>query len=668
MMRCRHCDQPLLNLTPGACPGCGTPFKPSDYEFGANSVRFCCPHCDQAYFGTSEKGHLTPSAFQCASCGQQLHMDMMILRPREGAENEQTEPVEVPWLKPRARGLIKAWFSMLGMALFSPRRLARSLARTSSLRSALGFAALTIGLIYVIGLLPFLVFSLLGFLVASGADGIGPAMARMAGTVGLGLLAIVAAMILFVLLWGPVTHGMLRLTGRTEGGMKRTCLATLYSSGANAFTAIPFFGVLIGWMWWAVSAILMVTAGQKVHGARASIAVLTLPVLTVGTIIGFGVSTAPRPSAERRALTEARDISDPNERLVAFEAFLEDFADRRSSSSRTAYFEIGKIHESRGHDDRALGAYVLAATFGRSRELRTRLEDAYTGKHGSLDGLEDEIDEILMARPKVFEPGRYDADRGSNKVVLAELFTGAECAPCVAADLAFEGLMERYDRDTVALVEYHLHIPGADPLTNPETVERAGYYGVRATPTVFVDGARTGRGGGSADRAQRNFDVYKNVIESQLSTSTRTLQLGLALTRDGTTFTMSAAVELTDGTDTPAVSPRLHLILAERVVHYTGANGIHFHHFVARKIVSPPDGVPLDGLDGAAGRTVFLASVELTEVSASLGDYLDEYEQGRDGFQWIDKPYQVEQDQVVAVAFVQDDETKAVLQTAFASP
>ena len=661
-MRCQNCNQSLLNLPPGACPGCGTPFKPSEHDFEASGVRFCCPHCDQAYYGTSEKGHLIPSAFQCASCGQQIHMDRMILRPRQGADSEQAEPVEVPWLSSRQRGLVKAWFSMLGLALFSPRRLAHSLAESSSLKPAVGFAALTVGLIYVIALLPGLAFLLLGLLAVASAAGGGPPPLPMVGIVAVGPVIIVFGMILLALLWGPVTHGVLRLTGRTEGGMRRTCLATWYSSGAGAFTAVPVFGLLIGWMWWIVSAILMVTAGQKVHGVRAAIAVLTLPVLTVGGIIGFGVSSVGRPSAEGRMLTEAREISDLEDRLAAFETFLEDYPDRRSSSSRGAYFEIGKIHESRGNNDGAVEAYVLAATHGRSRDLKTRLEDTYSKKHGDLDGLEDEIDRILLARPKVFLSGRYAADAGSNRVVLAELFTGAECTPCVAADLAFDGLVERYDRDTVALLQYHLHIPGPDPLTNPDAVKRAGYYAVRGTPSVFVNGARAGRGGGLADRAERNFNLYKDAIESQLTTSIPAPLLSLSLTRDGTTFTMSGGVELTDSPNSPA-NLRLHLILAEKVVHYTGSNGIHFHHFAVRKIVSPPEGL---ALDAEGGRTEFLKSVDLSEVNGRLSDYLDEYEQERDKFKWLEKPSQVDGDQVVVVAFVQDDETKDVLQAAFA--
>ncbi len=62
-----------------------------------------------------------------------------------------------------------------------------------------------------------------------------------------------------------------------------------------------------------------------------------------------------------------------------------------------------------------------------------------------LTGLEKEIDRILSSRPKVFLAGRYDPEVESNRVVLAELFTGADCGPCVAADLAFDGLMERYN-------------------------------------------------------------------------------------------------------------------------------------------------------------------------------------------------------------------------------
>ena len=66
-MRCQNCNYTLWNLTTRECPECGTPFLPSAQDFQPNSVRFCCPGCDQDYYGTSPRGHLVPSAFSLPS-------------------------------------------------------------------------------------------------------------------------------------------------------------------------------------------------------------------------------------------------------------------------------------------------------------------------------------------------------------------------------------------------------------------------------------------------------------------------------------------------------------------------------------------------------------------------------------------------------------------------
>ncbi len=112
-MRCLQCDYTLWNLTARNCPECGASFAPSDYDFVVNSVRFCCPHCDQSYYGTGEKGHLHPNEFDCVGCGQHVHMDEMVLRPAEGLEEEQTQVDRMPWLERREHGPIRSWFSMI---------------------------------------------------------------------------------------------------------------------------------------------------------------------------------------------------------------------------------------------------------------------------------------------------------------------------------------------------------------------------------------------------------------------------------------------------------------------------------------------------------------------------------------------------------------------------
>jgi hypothetical protein len=90
-------------------------------------------------------------------------------------------------------------------------------------------------------------------------------------------------------LWGVVAHGLLRLTGRTAGRIGRTYHAICYSSGANVISAIPCVGFYVGWIWWVVSAVLMLKEAQQVHGVRAAFAVLLLPMLSVVTVVGLYV-------------------------------------------------------------------------------------------------------------------------------------------------------------------------------------------------------------------------------------------------------------------------------------------------------------------------------------------------------------------------------------------
>ena len=295
------------------------------------------------------------------------------------------------------------------------------------------------------------------------------------------------------------------------------------------------------------------------------------------------------------------------------------------------------------------------------------MEDTYTRIHGSLDGLHEEIDAAVLSIPRPFEPGSYEPAGTSEKVVLAELFSGAECPPCVASDLAFDGLIERYDRDTLAVVEYHLHIPGPDPMTNSETEERADYYQASSTPSVFVDGVRTGRGGGPASVAERNFNLYKGSIESRLSELPAVSMSSLELTREEDTITVSGEITVSPDTASELDNAMLHLILAEDTIHYSGRNGIHFHHFVARKFMGPSGGLPLGD---TSGEITFRESIALGDLTLSLGDYLDEYEtefQERiSSFQWIEKLDEIDPDQLVVVAFVQDGVTQEVLQAAFA--
>ncbi len=283
-MRCKTCDYRLWNLQSRRCPECGTPFRPSEYEFVPNSIQYCCPHCNEAYYGTGEKGHLVPAAFDCVSCGNHVHMDDMVLLPTEGLEEEQTKVYKAPWLERRERGTIKAWLATVGMAMVSPMRLMRGLPRHRSTAPAWGFAILTTILTTLVSVTPF---GLVPMYFA--ATGVGGGTLQVLAVFGLAAVIVAASVLCATVLWGLAAHGLLRLTGSTAGGLGRTYQALCFSNGANVVSAVPCLGFYFGWIWWVVSAVLMLKERQDVSGGRAALAVAPFPLFSIGGLMGLYV-------------------------------------------------------------------------------------------------------------------------------------------------------------------------------------------------------------------------------------------------------------------------------------------------------------------------------------------------------------------------------------------
>lgn len=280
-MRCKRCDYPLWNLRSRNCPECGAAFQPSEFEFVPNSVRFCCPGCGQEYYGTSPKGHLEPEAFRCVRCGQQVRMDDMVLLPAEGVEEARTRVETVPWLDRSRRGFFKGWLGTIGMSLAMPGRLAKAIPGNVGVLSALWFALLTGTLYGVLGcgliLLPML---LIG---GPGAAGTLVGAAILVLAIPIGLAATLG-------IWALMTHGVLRLTGETAGGLGRTTACLCYASGANVLLAIPCVGpylLTVSWVWWTVAAAVMLHLAQRVSGLRAAVAAGLPPLLATLALAGW---------------------------------------------------------------------------------------------------------------------------------------------------------------------------------------------------------------------------------------------------------------------------------------------------------------------------------------------------------------------------------------------
>jgi hypothetical protein len=251
-----------------------------------------------------------------------------------------------------------------------------------------------------------------------------------------------------------------------------------------------------------------------------------------------------------------------------------------------------------------------------------------------------------------FTPEKFAGRTGkSRRAAVVELFTGAQCPPCVSADIAFDAALKTYPDADVVFLEYHLHIPGPDPLTNADSEARQAYYGVNATPTMFLDGKATPPMGGPKQAGEARYKSLSELINQELEKDAAA-GLHLKVTRSGDKVNISAAVsDLKEGGKV-----RLRFVLVEDVARYPGRNRQRLHHHVVRAF---PGGVEGQALKGAKGS--HSASIDLTALRERLGAYLDEAAQQRP---FLDEQRPMALRNLRVVALLQDDDSKAILQAA----
>ena len=279
-MRCRNCDYALWNLTTRACPECGTDFKPSEYTFAPNKVCFCCPDCQQTYFGQDAQGHLQPPTFDCVKCGRRIDMDEMVLRPAPGASEAETMPPRLPWAD-RKGGRIGDWWRTCWMALIQPHLLGERVLRYGAPTRALSFFSVTQLVIYG----SFFTFfcAIMGLFALAIMPG--PDILFFGLFLVLYLVFVFIILLIYTVIWALIAHLVLKMTGPVAKPLGQTMNLLFYSSGANLATIVPCFGWYFGWLWWLVSAIIMLRVGQRVAVWRAVLAGLALPVFSTVIVI-----------------------------------------------------------------------------------------------------------------------------------------------------------------------------------------------------------------------------------------------------------------------------------------------------------------------------------------------------------------------------------------------
>jgi hypothetical protein len=292
----------------------------------------------------------------------------------------------------------------------------------------------------------------------------------------------------------------------------------------------------------------------------------------------------------------------------------------------------------------------------RSARLAGKIELADTTL-AKLKELDAKLDEEYHKTVPPFKPQTFAGRKNSkaDRAVVMEIFTGAECPPCVGADVGFDALLKSYKPTEFIGLQYHLHIPGPDPLTNDDTVARQTYYGaeVRGTPTTFFDGKRAGGSGGLMQHAEAKYNEYRGVIDPALETP-KTAEITLTATRSGDELKIKAAANAKNGSQ--SAKPRLRLILVEESVRYPGSNKLRFHHNVVRGF---PGGVAGKALEGGKGSVDLV--VKLSDVRKAQGDYLGKFP-GSSGRSFPHPLPPVDLDDLAVVALVQDDADHAIWQ------
>jgi hypothetical protein len=320
---------------------------------------------------------------------------------------------------------------------------------------------------------------------------------------------------------------------------------------------------------------------------------------------------------------------------------------------------------------------AVAAILARAAKLAGKNELAAEAAARS-DKLEGQLDEEYHRKVPPFQPQPFKQrkDEKADRVVVMELFTGAQCPPCVAADVAFDALLKTYKPTELIGLQYHLHIPGPDPLTNRDTQARQQYYGsdVRGTPSTFFNGHAQAGGGGPMQAAEQKYNEFRQIIDGQLN-SRREATVEVSTTRTGDEIEITAQATVKPQTEKPAAiskegaekkkdegdntkdsaqfQPRLRLALTEEAIRYVGGNKLRYHHHVVRDF---PGGQ--EGKDLSSGSGQLKVKLNLNELKRDIEAYLGEYTKMRPFPSGLPE---IALKDLSVVAFIQDDASKSIL-------
>lgn len=346
-----------------------------------------------------------------------------------------------------------------------------------------------------------------------------------------------------------------------------------------------------------------------------------------------------------------------------------------------AKYTLALAHDKNGDVDQALEGYMQLLVLPlMDQTLTTALKDSkpeslaasvsrlWTQKHGNANDLEKTLDEQFHKQISDMIPPREGQSQASEKsrTVLLELFTGTTCPPCVAADIASEGVRTRFPAPEVIVIRHHMHIPGPDPLAIEGGESRLQKYWssdpffqqhpeARGTPSLFANGTVvSGVGGAGVEPVPAAYERLMEALRPIIGDETD-LKILVDATRDADKIKVNARVE------GPELKPdwRLHLLLVENEIRLLAPNGIRVHDAVVRHDIN---GVA--GTSSADNKLEFTGEIVLPEVASGIRKYISKMEE-KVGQVFAVPPTL---DKLQIVAYIQDQTTNEILQAKIVTP
>ncbi len=345
------------------------------------------------------------------------------------------------------------------------------------------------------------------------------------------------------------------------------------------------------------------------------------------------------------------------------EKYLQEAVDYAAPVETELFYTLGMTQEKLSKFKEAFDTYLDGIIPGKPNVLYARVQELQLRTYPTL--LLDSVIAVHQLKMLQYTPEKYYREKKKysknevEKTVLAELFTGSECKPCLAADKAFDYLRERFKENDLAILEYHLSIPMPDPMANKDADDRAKYYDVRSTPTAIIDGVSYIASGGNLFMAKNKFMLYSDFVEHQLKQpATVSIHLDASMKNLNTVeLNATAQQKFLKASDK---NYRLRVVLAEETVQYKGANTVSEHKYVVRKFLGSVDGAAFN----TKGKAVVKAKESIPHVVAELKNYLElrELSMKTMGVGFREKKHEIDAAKLFVVAFVQNDSTREILQ------